>query len=304
MPSYPATSVIIGGNGGVGRLFGTLLSGAGPVTLADLRHASPLPGIPGSTWSTESIIADAQHPNKRLRELLATADIVMLALPEPVALAAAGPVARHMRQGALLVETLSVKTSVGKILADISQRHDLEALGVNPMFAPELGFPGRPVIVVELRGGPRCRRMEELIGNGGGRLIAMSPLAHDQLTAALQVATHASILAFGQALRALDTDVNLLVDTAPPPHLNMLALLARVLSMPREVYQDIQVSHPYGERTRRALSDAITYLDDASMTHPEELDSMFDQLTDWLGPRRESLAAECARIFAGMGRNS
>lgn len=297
MPSYPATSVIIGGNGAVGRLFGAMLSGTGPVTLADLRHASPLPG-------TESITADVRHPDKRLREVLAMADIVFLALPEPVAVAAAGPVASHMRQGALLVETLSVKTRIGKVLEGISRQHDLEALGVDPMFAPELGLPGRPVIVVELRGGPQCRRMEALIEHGGGRLIAMSPQAHDQLTAALQVATHASILAFGQALRALDADVNVLVDTAPPPHLNMLALLARVLSMPREVYWDIQVSHPCGERTRQALSDALAYLDDAATAHPEKLDSMFDQLTDWLGPRRESLASECAAIFTSMGRPS
>ena len=53
---------------------------------------------------------------------------------------------------------------------------------------------------------------------------------------------------------------------APPPHLTMLALLARIVSGTREVYRDIQVAHPYLGEARQALHDALMHLEDVAMT--------------------------------------
>ena len=94
----------------------------------------------------------------------------------------------------------------------------------------------------------------------------MSVQEHDRLTASLQVATHASILAFGRALQILDADIGVVAAVAPPPHRTLLALLARIVIGTREVYRDIEVAHPYPGEGRQALHDALMHLEDVAMT--------------------------------------
>ena len=291
-PTSFGRSVILGGQGAVGRLFAKLLCLDGAVTLVDVRAGAPLPGA-------TAVIADARQPGTRLVEELAGADAVIVALPEAAGIVAVQAVAPHMPPGALLAETSSVKSVIAQALSRAAGRHALEALGVNPMFAPELGFPGRPVIITRVRDGRRCRRLEMLIERRGGRLVPVAIPDHDRLTASLQVATHASILAFGRALRTLGTDPAELAEAAPPPHRTMLALLARIVTGTPEVYRDIQAAHPYASDARTALSQGLAQLDDA--VSRDRFEVFLDELADWLGPTREQLAADCADLFAHLG---
>ncbi|HEU5155870.1 MAG TPA: prephenate dehydrogenase/arogenate dehydrogenase family protein [Streptosporangiaceae bacterium] len=292
--SGSARSVIIGGQGAVGRLFAWLLRSEGAVTLVDLRQGTPMPGV-------SSMVADVRSPDPRLTAELARADVVVLAVPADIGAAATAAVAPHLRRGALLAETLSVKAPIADAMERAADRHGLEALGVNPMFAPDLGFQGRPVVIVEVRGGERSRRLQTLIRAGGGRLVPVSAADHDRLTAALQVATHAGILAFGRALQILDADIATLVAAGPPPHRTLLALLARIVTGTPEVYRDIQVAHPHAHAARLALRDACTQVDDAATAAPEDrIEAMLAELADWLGPYRERLADDCVDLFSRL----
>lgn len=290
-------SIILGGQGAVGQLFAELLRSEGEVTLVDLRRGTPQPG-------TSPMVADACQPSLQLITELAEADIVVVALPERVGVAAVEAVAPHMRRGALLTETLSVKSTIAQVLASAAERYHLEALGVNPMFAPDLGFQGQPVVIAEVRDGERCRGLEILIDGHGGRLISLSIQEHDRLTASLQVATHASVLAFGWALQILDADIGVVAAAAPPPHRTLLALLARIITGTREVYRDIQVAHPYAHEARKALVDALTYLDDVVMAKPVDgFDDMLEKIGSWLGSYREQLARDCANLFTHLAES-
>ena len=290
-------SVVLGGQGAVGQLFAELLCSAGEVVLVDLHQGTPRLGM-------SSMVADACRPGSQLIAELAEADIVVVALPEDAGVAAVEAVARHLPRGALLAETLSVKSAVARALASAAERYELEALGVNPMFAPSLGFPGQPVIVVTVRGGERCRRLEILIDGHGGRLVSLPVQEHDRLTASLQVATHASVLAFGWALHTLGADIDVVTSAAPPPHRTLLALLARIVTGTREVYRDIQSAHPYAREARQALLDALVHLDDVAMTTPADgFDDMLEKIGGWLGNYQEQLACDCANIFACLAQS-
>jgi prephenate dehydrogenase len=290
-------SIVLGGQGAVGQLFAKLLCAEGEVTVVDLHRGTPRPG-------TSSIVADACRPSPALIGELGKADVVVIALPEQAGAAAVEAVARHMPRGALLTETLSVKSAVAQALAIAAQRYDLEALSVNPMFAPDLGFQGQPVVVATVRDGERCRRLEILIDGLGGRLVSLSVQEHDRLMASLQVATHASILAFGWALQILDADIGVVVAAAPPPHRTLLALLARIVTGTREVYRDVQVAHPYAGEARQALLDGLMHLDDVAMTKPADgFDDMLEKIACWLGPYRDRLTCDCANIFARLAES-
>lgn len=297
-PHPPAAfrqSVVLGGQGAVGRLFAELLRADGPVTRVDLRAGEPLPG-------TSFMIGDARRPDAPLIARLAEADAVVVALPESAAAEAVEAVASHLAAGALLAETSSVKSAVAEALSRAAEQHELEAVGVNPMFAPQLGFPDRPVVIARVSEGPRCRRLETLIEQRGGQLVPVPIQNHDRLTASLQVATHASILAFGHALRILGADAADLAMAAPPPHRTMLALLARIVTGTPEVYRDIQMAHPHAAEARAALSRSLAQLDAAaSAGMPDRFDACLTDLVDWLGPTREQLAADCADLFTRLG---
>ncbi|MFD2467700.1 prephenate dehydrogenase/arogenate dehydrogenase family protein [Amycolatopsis silviterrae] len=286
-------SVVLGGLGAAGRLFAELLRADGAVTLVDRRSGETPPGM-------SLLVADACQPDAPLRAELNRADAVLVALPESAGIAAVEAIAAHLPPGALLAETSSVKSAIAEALSRLAGRHDLEAAGVNPMFAPGLGFPGRPVLFARIRDGQRCRRLETLIEHSGARLVPVSVEGHDRLTAALQVATHASVLAFGNALRLLGEDAAELTAAAPPPHRTMLALLARIVTGTPEVYRDIQMAHPHASDARAALAKSLAQLDAVSTGPPDRFDALLEDLSAWLGPARDQLAADCADLFARL----
>jgi prephenate dehydrogenase len=282
-------AVVVGGLGEVGGLVVGLLCVEAVVTVVDSRGA----GRPGV------LADDIRTPGPALESALAEADAVVIALPETVALQAIAVVAARMRPGAVLLDTLSVKSQVVPLLEREATRYGLAALSLNPMFAPALGVSGRPVATVEVVPGPGADRFRNLLLAAGAVPVPVTADRHDRLCAAVQVATHASILAFGDTLRSMRIDPADLLAVAPPPHRTMLALLARLVSGTPEVYRDIQVANPGAPGVRSALIRATDRLRDRTTT-PAGFAAHIEELAAWLGPYRAGLAAQCAAAFAAL----
>jgi 4-amino-4-deoxyprephenate dehydrogenase len=269
--------VVVGGAGQVGSLLGGLLAERG----AQVRVVDPAaaPGRPGD------LAADVTDPSPALAAALAGADVVVLAVPEPVATAALGGVLAAMRPGALLVDTLSVKSRFVAALLGAGPR--VEAVSLNPMFAPSLGASGRPVAVVVPRDGPRGRLLLAVLEDAGARLVVTTAERHDRLAAATQALTHAAVLAFGLALAELDADVDELSALAPPPHVTLLALLARVASGADETYWDVQAANPHAAPARAALDRGLhRLLDITGDDDPAAFGAALDDVRGFLGAAR------------------
>lgn len=272
--------VVAGGAGAVGTLFVELLTAAG----ADVHVADSSAG------------ADITAPDALLAAELAMADVVVLAVPEPVALQALGPVTATLSPGALLVDTLSVKSRYAA--AADAVRSDVELLGLNPMFAPSLGFPDRPVAAVELNGGgPRTEELLNLLTGAGARVVRVTADRHDRLAAATQALTHAAVLSFGAALAELDVTVDELAALAPPPHATLLALLARIAGGTPEVYWDVQSANPFAETARDALRAGTATLAAAVGAGEAEFTDLLSALRAVLGDRLPEYGAFCAQMF-------
>lgn len=270
--------VVAGGAGAVGRLFVGLLPGARVVDSA----------------AGDDITA----PDPVLAADLALADVVVLAVPEQVALKALIPVTEAMSPGALLVDTLSVKSRYAAAAADL--RSDVEVLGLNPMFAPSLGFPDRPVAAVSLRGGPRSAELLRKLKTAGARVVEVTADRHDRLAAATQALTHAAVLSFGAALAELDVSVDELTALAPPPHATLLALLARIAAGTPEVYWDVQSANPFAATARAALSAGTATLAAAVGTGEAEFTDLLSTVRSVLGDQLPEYRTRCARMFAAQ----
>jgi 4-amino-4-deoxyprephenate dehydrogenase len=264
-------AVVAGGAGAVGGLMADLLLGAGAdVVVADPRAPEP---------------ADIRAPGPALAIELERADVVVLAVPARVAIAAVADVSAWMHRGALLVDTVSVKTA---IVAEHATRH--EALSLHPLFAPELGFAGRAVAAVTVRGGPLGRALLDAVRARGGAVAGVDADEHDRATAATQALTHAAVLAFGLALEELGMTAEELVALAPPPHLALLALLARISAGEPETYAEVQ-TNPHAPLARAALAAAATDLVDADFA------PLLERARRRLGSEADAFERACERLF-------
>ncbi|GHE99973.1 prephenate dehydrogenase [Streptomyces griseoluteus] len=283
-------AVVVGGAGAVGRLFTERLLEAGTeVTVVDPADA-PVSG------TARRMRGDITDPGPALTAELRRAGLVVLAVPEPVALAALPGLAGALAPGAVLADTLSVKQAVARAVREHAP--GVQAVGLNPMFAPALGFAGRPVAAVVVHDGPGVASLLELIEGWGATVVRLDAAEHDRLAAASQALTHAAVLGFGLALAGTGVSAADLRPVAPPPATTLLALLARIASGTPEVYWDVQHANAEAGAARKALAEAVHRVAD-TVEHGTEAGfaALLGELRAYLGDDLAHHRDTCARLF-------
>lgn len=284
-------AVVAGGSGAIGQMFTALLVGSG-VSVCVVDPQPPASTQPGVRW----IAGDIRAPGDDVGAEIARVDLLLLAVPEPVAVAAVSALMDVLPARALLADTLSVK---GRMATVMRGYHGRQAVSLNPMFAPALGMRGRPVASVALHDGPLVDELLALVEAHGGRVVRMDAARHDRLAAVSQALTHATVLAFGHALHTLDANVEELIAVAPPPHATLLALLARISSGAPEVYWDVQSGNPLTADVHEALARGVEHLRDVVESgHAADFEGLLSDVAGVLGERRRPLEGMCAQLFA------
>ncbi|ORA35273.1 prephenate dehydrogenase/arogenate dehydrogenase family protein [Mycobacterium aquaticum] len=289
--------VVAGGSGSVGSLFAERLHDSGSdVVIVDRTVPAPTQNV------ARFVRGDISDPGAEVADVVRTADVVLLCVPEPVALVAIGRLVGTLRPDALIVDTLSVKSTVVPALHAVTTiAGEAEALSLNPMFAPSLGFAGHPVASVVVRDGRRGRALADLMQHWGARVVTVTADEHDRLAAAAQALTHAAVIGFGAALAELNVDIADLDRIAPPPHSALLALLARIASGAPEVYWDVQAANPYAPAARRALSRGVAQLSDVVEDgEAKAFGDLLDRLCGVLGPLRGAYRERSAKALRAI----
>ena len=284
-----SAAIVLGGLGQAGDLIGRALTATGTkVLFVDV--------LPGSAAIGEGsyLQADITRPDRALLRAIAATDCVAMCVPERAAIDAAPAILDAMSSGALWVDTLSVKQKICGLLRSYEQK--LELISINPMFAPALGFAGHSVALVEVSSGPKSQEFTRRLSSLGAMIETVTAEQHDELTAAIQVATHAAILAFGMVLLDLGYDVEKGQALATPPHEMLVSLLHRLSTANPEVYWDIQHNHPHAAAVRDSLSGAVRALDAAARDEsPREFQELFERI-------RESVLKGFARTDCAPSR--
>jgi len=293
--------VIAGGAGAVGTMLTRALCDDGrAVTILD-------PAVPAATGTDgadrpdpapRTVRGDITAPTGAAAAALRAAHTVVLAVPDTVAVRAVTALDPLLRDDALLVDTVSVKTAMADAVA--TGLRGRAALGINPMFAPTLPMRDRPVATVTYRAGPAVDDLMATLRRWGMLPVPVTADEHDRIAAATQALTHAAVLAFGVALTRLDPPAAA-ERAAPPPHRLLRALLARVASGTGEVYHDVQAANPYAAAARRALRDAVDAVD--AVSGPADLDgftALQRSACAALDPDAERYRRLCGRVFEDL----
>lgn len=255
------------------------------------------PGPAVDLAGCEYLRADATILEGEALTAVGTADCALNCLPENAALLSLAPILANLPPRSLWIDTLSVKMPV---CAALEARLDgREALSINPMFAPGPVLSAGRVAVIRVRIGPLGGVFLDALARAGCALVFLTAEEHDRATAAIQAATHAAILSFGLTLDILGYDISASLAIATPPHLVLLAVLARILSMNPEVYWDIQHHNRFAAEARRALIEAASRLDDvASAAQGEAFEQMLLGLKRVIGPQEAPLAQLASDLLA------
>lgn len=135
----------------------------------------------------------------------AACDIVILAVPVQRLADCLHRIAPHLRPGALVVDTASVKVEPVGLMTQILPAH-VQILGTHPMFGPQsVDQPGLTCVLCPVRG-TGWRRVAAFLRRAGLRVVVTSAEAHDREAAVSQGLTHLLARAFlGRARPAITT---------------------------------------------------------------------------------------------------
>lgn len=245
-------AAVVFGGGAVGAWISAILAASDClVTIVDERPKA-------LSMVDKAVVGDLAAPSDAVLQLLAVADIVVMAVPEVPALAGIGTVVNATSAVTLVVETLSVKSRFAAALGPLGARQPV--VGINPLFRPHPSQRGGAVALVDhvRRGDGGIGRM---LTNAGCDVHGLDAIEHDRSMAVIQCLTHAAILSFGAALRNPGLSAPRLEGLGTPPFAALSALLARILMAEPHVYWDIQRDNPFAAEARRALRVGVAAID-------------------------------------------
>ncbi|WP_017608951.1 2-dehydropantoate 2-reductase N-terminal domain-containing protein [Nocardiopsis xinjiangensis] len=280
---------VVIGHGAVGALITALMAEAGWSALSVDRadHTRDSAGI---------LHGDITAPTPALRDKLARADMVVVAVPEQAAVDGLGTIAEATDPRTTIVETLSHKSGFLDRAEPLLEPRPV--LSLNPLFHPSLGWADNTVTASAIRAGNTAERLLTLIEGAGARVHRLRHEEHDHIVTSVQAVTHAALLSFVDAVRRLGLAPADLVACAPPPTRTLLALSARVLTSQAETYWDIQNSGRPGDDARRALAESLQALDvGAGAGDRDGFGERFAGLGTWLGENLDPFADDAARAL-------
>ncbi len=182
--------LVLGGTGGMGRLFAQLMRLQGGSVSIVGRKPNRTRRAGREMEIEAGSISDAR-----------SSDIVIVATPLNTTRNDVLRVAEQMRDGALLTDLSSVKTGVIDRIATKMPRQ-VEYVSLHPLFSPEVDHPhGQTILAIPLRTGPIWRRLARALRTEGANVENCSIQTHDRTMAYVQAMHHYALLTLGVGLR-------------------------------------------------------------------------------------------------------
>jgi len=229
--------VVVGGGGRLGSWFVQYFSTCG--------------------WSVAVVEAnDQRSPAHIVPEF----DVIMLAVPHPVAPSVIQSYGRFLTEDHLLVDLSSVKSATVKAIEGLKS----EVLLLHPMWSPQVStMSGQTMIVChEGRHALLSRMLLDEFENSDVILNMLSAEEHDRIMALVQVATHAMLIGLGELHRLSGFTPETLTACESPIYRMISAMLGRMLSHQGELYADIALSNPYGTDAVIGMAKCLTAFGD------------------------------------------
>jgi len=184
--------LIVGGTGGMGRLFARFASLQGARVKLAGREINKTRTAAKEIEVEPGTILDA-----------ASSEIVILAVPMEETLRVATETASLMTTGSLLIDLSSVKTGISDRIAEKIPK-GLEYVSVHPLFGPKVDhFHDQAIIAVSYNAGQKWAKLSRALQSVGAKVQTMSAAQHDRTMAYAQGLHHFALISLGLGLNGM-----------------------------------------------------------------------------------------------------
>jgi len=239
--------VIVGGYGGMGRLFARIFKKDGFQVVITGPHVEK-----GRATAKELGVV-FEEDNKKAA---ASADIVIITVPIRKTLDIIREIAPVVKPGALLTDLTSVKKGPCKAMAKFANPA-VEIVGMHPVFGPMTDdFKGQNFILCKIRGDEWFSWLSGYLNKKGASITVATPEEHDEIMGVVQGMTHFMLFSAGKTLRDLDFDLGKSKRFASPVYQLILDLVGRILAQDPSMYFEIQLNNKRTDEVRKAFVES------------------------------------------------
>ncbi len=209
--------VIVGGNGGMGRIFTRYFENSG-YRVYCFGH---------SGWD-------------KAESYLKNAKAVIVTVPIDVTKDVIKRLAPLLREDQILCDFTSVK---GPIVDEMLKHHKGPVLGLHPMFGPDVKSLVKQVIVtVPSRDEQASRFLVDQFKLYGARIVKCDAYEHDKAMSIIQALRHFTTYAYGTFMAKLNPNLHKLLELSSPIYRLELMMVGRLFAQDPRLYADIIMS--------------------------------------------------------------
>ncbi len=218
--SYPKTLredgdiVIVGGNGGMGRIFSRYFEASG-YRVFSFGHRG---------WD-------------KAPQYLKNAKVVIVTVPIDVTVDVIKQLSPLLREDQILCDFTSVKAP---IVEAMMKYHKGPVLGLHPMFGPDIKSLVKQVIVtVPERDEKASEFLVEQFRIWGAKIFKSGAQDHDRAMSIIQALRHFGTYSYGSFLKNLNPDLKRLIELSSPIYRMELMMVGRLFAQDPRLYADI-----------------------------------------------------------------
>lgn len=272
----PCKVVIIGGNGGMGRIFSEYFKSSG-----------------------YSVVSFGHRGWDKAGEHFKGAGIVMVTVPIDITQEIIKKSSAYLRPGMILCDLTSVKDPITKAMLEF---HKGPVIGLHPMFGPDVPNLVKQVIVsCSVRDPEKTEFLKRQFSLWGANVVECDPRDHDEAMGIIQALRHFTTYAYGVFLSKIHPDLRKIMALSSPIYRLELMMVGRLFAQDPRLYADIIMS---SDRNLALVSqyvaalkpelDAVLARDSAAFTR------RFLEARDYFGDLAGDFLRQSASILAKL----
>jgi len=243
---------IIGGYGGMGRLFAKILKRNG----FDVTIAGPRPEKGFDTAKELGVTFEADN-----KKVASRADLVIITVPIIKTAEVIRQVVPVMKRGAAVMDLTSVKKEPCEAMEKTALA-GVEIIGCHPVFGPTVSdFKGQNIVLCKVRGSKSFSLMKAIFEKEGAHVTVCTPEEHDAAMGVVQGMTHFMLISAGMAMEDLKFDLQKSREFSSPIYNLILDIIGRILAQDPKLYAEIQLGNKKTKAVRGAYLNAAKRLE-------------------------------------------
>lgn len=230
---------IIGGSGGMGRVFGKYFKQHGFNVTLFARNKNKLKKV------AEELDLDFEI---NLNKSVENADIVMVSIPIHSTIDMIETIAPLMKENSLILDIASIKEKICKKLDEVHKKYPINSLSLHPMFGPGItNMKNYNIIVIKIGGTEHynsiVNELLAILKSDGLIIIETTPKAHDSRIALTLGAPHMFNILFLNLLKRTDEPLNELTQYTGTTFLLQKVFAESIIQREMEMFGEIQIEN-------------------------------------------------------------